>query len=166
MRSASDLIRFLYHKIKTRTTSFLKLLKELPIRRLKGDPYMVVNNHHIQNVLQAYGRQLNRSCNKSQVKQDEQLEKNDRISISAEAKKKQIFSKTASELIDRVVSNPASQEKELLGNNEIPSKGGTGRIGITFKEVDGQEGETMRHIDSENSDYLRSLFDTSANTLA
>ncbi|MFH1146313.1 MAG: DVU0524 family FlgM-associated protein [Pseudomonadota bacterium] len=127
---------------------------------------MVVNNRHIQNVLQAYGRQLNRNCNKNQVKQDEQLEQNDRISISSEAKRKQVISTTASELIDRIVSNPANQEMETQSNREVPSKSGTGRIGITFKEVDEQKGETLRHIDSDNSDYLRSLFNTTANTLA
>ncbi len=123
---------------------------------------MTVSNHHIQNVIQAYGRQLNRSCSRNRVCQGGQPEQPDRITISSEAMKKQIISTTASEAVERITctQNRDDLEHAILGRlsraygQRLDVGSDEEAKGIVFKVVGESDGEEVKYIDSKDSECL------------
>ncbi|MDP2992408.1 MAG: DVU0524 family FlgM-associated protein, partial [Deltaproteobacteria bacterium] len=77
---------------------------------------MNITNYHIQNVIRAYGQQISRNHNLNKVQLTEEQEQLDHISISAEAKKRQVVKDIASEVIDRLThkQNWSGFEREIL----------------------------------------------------
>lgn len=126
---------------------------------------MIVNDYHIQNVLQAYGKQVNRSGNQQRAGRNDLLEQVDRVSLSTDAKKEQVISKTASEVIERITSKRKRSdfEREILHRltREYKSEMNTKEVGletsITFKVVDDQDQELVKSIDSKNSECLKRM---------
>ncbi len=124
---------------------------------------MTICDHHIQNVIQAYGRQLNRSCSLTKTKGNKQVEQSDHVSISAEAKKKQIVSKTAADVIDRIARHQDKGEFEQVILRKLSQEygrpldvqGNEEGGNIVFKVVDESDGEVVRRIDSNDCECLQ-----------
>lgn len=124
---------------------------------------MTITNYHIQNVIRAYGQQISRNHNLNKVQQNEEQEQLDRISISAEAKKRQVVKDIASEVIDRLThkQNWSGFEREIL--NKLSQEYGrpldiqkeeTGS-NIIFKVIDEKDREVVKCLSFEDSEYLQ-----------
>lgn len=124
---------------------------------------MTITNYHIQNVIRAYGRQISRTHNLNKVQRTEEQEQLDRISISAEAKKRQVIKDIASEVIDRLThkQNWSGFEREIL--NKLSQEYGrpldiqkeeTGS-NIIFKVIDEKDREVVKCLSFEDSEYLQ-----------
>jgi len=124
---------------------------------------MTITNYHIQNVIRAYGRQISRTHNLNKVQRTEEQEQSDRISISAEAKKRQVIKDIASEVIDRLThkQNWSGFEREIL--NKLSQEYGrpldiqeeeTGS-NIIFKVIDEKDREVVKCLSFEDSEYLQ-----------
>ncbi|MEW6326551.1 MAG: DVU0524 family FlgM-associated protein [Thermodesulfobacteriota bacterium] len=122
---------------------------------------MTITNYHIQNVIRAYGRQISRTHNPNKVQRTE--EQLDRISISAEAKKRQVIKDIASEVIDRLThkQNWDGFEREILnklsqeyGRPLDIQKEGAG-LNIIFKVIDEKDREVVKSLSFEDSEYLQ-----------
>ncbi|HED00357.1 MAG TPA: hypothetical protein ENN18_08235 [Proteobacteria bacterium] len=127
---------------------------------------MTITNYHIQNVIRAYGRQISHTHNLNKVQQNEEQEQLDRISISAEAKKRQVVKDIASEVIDRLThkQNWSGFEREILnklsqeyGRPLDIQKEGTGS-NIIFKVIDEKDREVVKCLSFEDSEYLQKRF--------
>ncbi|MDP3030373.1 MAG: DVU0524 family FlgM-associated protein [Deltaproteobacteria bacterium] len=124
---------------------------------------MTITNYHIQNVIRAYGQQISRTHNLNKVQRTEEQEQLDRISISAEAKKRQVIKDVASEVIDRLThkQNWSGFEREIL--NKLSQEYGrpldiqkeeTGS-NIIFKVIDEEDREVVKCLSFEDSEYLQ-----------
>lgn len=124
---------------------------------------MTITNYHIQNVIRAYGQQISRTRNLNKVQRTEEQEQLDRISISAEAKKRQVIKDIASEVIDRLThkQNWSGFEREIL--NKLSQEYGrpldiqkeeTGS-NIIFKVIDEKDREVVKCLSFEDSEYLQ-----------
>jgi hypothetical protein len=124
---------------------------------------MTITNYHIQNVIRAYGQQISRTHNLNKVQRTEEQEQLDRISISAEAKKRQVIKDIASEVIDRLThkQNWSGFEREIL--NKLSQEYGrpldiqkeeTGS-NIIFKVIDEKDREVVKCLSFEDSEYLQ-----------
>ncbi|MDP2799287.1 MAG: DVU0524 family FlgM-associated protein [Deltaproteobacteria bacterium] len=124
---------------------------------------MNITNYHIQNVIRAYGQQISRTHNLNKVQRTEEQEQLDRISISAEAKKRQVIKDIASEVIDRLThkQNWSGFEREIL--NKLSQEYGrpldiqkeeTGS-NIIFKVIDEKDREVVKCLSFEDSEYLQ-----------
>ncbi|MDD5452537.1 MAG: hypothetical protein PHT49_11640 [Desulfovibrionales bacterium] len=124
---------------------------------------MTITNYHIQNVIRAYGQQISRTHNPNKVQRTEEQEQLDRISISAEAKKRQVIKDIASEVIDKLThkQNWSGFEREIL--NKLSQEYGrpldiqkeeTGS-NIIFKVIDEKDREVVKCLSFEDSEYLQ-----------
>lgn len=124
---------------------------------------MNITNYHIQNVIRAYGQQISRNHNLNKVQLTEEQEQLDHISISAEAKKRQVVKDIASEVIDRLThkQNWSGFEREIL--NKLSQEYGrpldiqkeeTGS-NIIFKVIDEKDREVVKCLSFEDSEYLQ-----------
>ncbi len=127
---------------------------------------MNITNYHIQNVISAYGRQISRAHNPNKIQQNEEQEHLDRISISTEAKKRQVIKDVASEVIGRLTHNQdcGGFEREILnklsqeyGRPLDIQKEGTGS-NIIFKVIDEKDREVVKFQILEDSEYLQKRF--------
>lgn len=127
---------------------------------------MNITNYHIQNVIRAYGRQISRTHSLNKAQRNEEQEQLDRISISAEAKKRQVVKNVASEVIDRLThkQNWSGFEREILnklsqeyGRPLDIQKEGTGS-NIIFKVIDEKDREVAKCVNFEDSEYLQKRF--------
>lgn len=121
---------------------------------------MVISLYQVNNVLRVYGDQLrqNRTSNRSK---NGEARSPDRISISAEAKRKTIIDKVTSDIVDKITQyGPHNEvEKEVFkkleneygANLTITRKSPTDLI---FKIID-KNGETINSLSIEDSEFLR-----------
>ena len=121
---------------------------------------MVITPYQINNVLRVYGTQLrqNRASNRSK---DSNTRSPDRISISADAKRKAIIGKIASDIVDKISQYGPhdSVEKEVF--KKLEDEYGV-NLAVTrknpndliFKVID-ENGETINSLSIEDSMFLR-----------
>ncbi|MBW1674529.1 MAG: hypothetical protein JRJ45_12975 [Deltaproteobacteria bacterium] len=121
---------------------------------------MIISPYQVNNVLRVYGDQLrhNRIPNKST---DENIPQSDKISISAEAKRKAVIEKISSNIIDKITQYGPNDnieeevfkklENEYGANLAITKKSPTNLI---FKVID-ENGETTNSLSIEDSKFLR-----------
>ena len=121
---------------------------------------MVISPYQVNNVLRVYGDQLrhNRISSKSK---DGNIPQSDKISISAEAKRKAVIDKVSSDIIDKItqygphdnIEEEVFQklENEYGANLAITKKSPTDLI---FKVID-ENGETINSLSVEDSKFLK-----------
>ena len=121
---------------------------------------MIISPYQVNNVLRVYGDQLrhNRIPSKST---DENIPQSDKISISAEAKRKAVIDKISSDIIDKItqygphdnIEEEVFQklENEYGANLAITKKSPTNLI---FKVID-ENGETINSLSIEDSKFLK-----------
>jgi hypothetical protein len=129
---------------------------------------MNISSYHIQNVIRAYGQRVGRK-GLSQLKSTGQTVIPDVISISPEAKQRQITETVAMEIVSRV----KGQDTELGANPRLAEKLGTelermieihqshekGK-GIKFRIVDYDKGETIKELSQKDTEMMMgSLYD-------
>ena len=121
---------------------------------------MVISPYQVNNVLRVYGDQLRHNRIPSKSK-DGSIPQSDKISISAEAKRKTVIDKISSDIIDKITQyGPHDNiEKEVFqklendygANLAITKKSPTDLI---FKVID-ENGETINSLSIEDSKFLR-----------
>ena len=121
---------------------------------------MIISPYQINNVLRVYGDQLrhNRIPNKST---DENIPQSDKISISAEAKRKAVVEKISSNIIDKITQYGPNDnieeevfkklENEYGANLAVTEKS---PVDLIFKVID-ENGETINSLSIEDSKFLR-----------
>jgi hypothetical protein len=121
---------------------------------------MVIFPYQVNNVLRVYGDQLrhNRISSKSK---DDNIPQSDKISISAEAKRKSVIDKISSDIIEKItqygphdnIEEEVFQklENEYGANLAIAKNSPTELI---FKVID-ENGETINSLSVEDSKFLK-----------
>ncbi len=122
---------------------------------------MVITPYQINNVLRVYGTQLRQNNRVSARSKNNDTRSPDRISISAEAKRKDIVNKIASNIIDKITQYGPndSVEKEVFkkledeygANLAVTRKSSNDLI---FKVID-ESGETINSLSIEDSKLIR-----------
>ena len=121
---------------------------------------MVISAYQVNNVLRVYGDQLRQGRVSTRPKQGT-FRSPDRISISAEAKRKAIVNKVAETIVERIIHDGPNDgvEKEVFqrleneygGQLAVVKKSPTDLI---FREID-ENGETINSLSIEDSKFLR-----------
>lgn len=121
---------------------------------------MVITPYQINNVLRVYGTQLRQNRALNRLK-DSNTRIPDRISISADAKRKAIIGKIASDIVDKISQYGPhdSVEKEVF--KKLEDEYGV-NLAVTrknpndliFKVID-ENGETINSLSIEDSMFLR-----------
>jgi hypothetical protein len=121
---------------------------------------MVISAYQVNNVLRVYGDQLRQGRVSSRPKQGP-LRSPDKISISAEAKRKAIVNKVAATIVDRIIHDGPNDgvEKEVFQRLENEYGGQLAVMknspsDLVFKEID-ENGETINSLSIEDSRFLR-----------
>ena len=121
---------------------------------------MVISAYQVNNVLRVYGDQLRQHKISGRPKSGN-TRPPDKISISAEAKRKSIIDNVASNIIERITQYGPHEdvEKEVFQKleNEYGAHlelAGNGATDLIFKVID-ENGETMNSISIEDSNFLR-----------
>lgn len=121
---------------------------------------MVISAYHVNNVLRVYGDQLRQSRISSRPKNDN-IRSSDKVSISAEAKRKAVIDKISSNIIDKITEyGPHDNvEKEVFKKleNEYGKHlaiAGKSPSDLIFKVID-EDGETINSLSIEDSKFLR-----------
>jgi len=121
---------------------------------------VVITPYQINNVLRVYGTQLRQNRALNRLK-DSNTRIPDRISISADAKRKAIIGKIASDIVDKISQYGPhdSVEKEVF--KKLEDEYGV-NLAVTrknpndliFKVID-ENGETINSLSIEDSKFLR-----------
>jgi len=121
---------------------------------------MVISAYQVNNVLRVYGDQLRQSSISSRPKNDN-IRSSDKVSISAEAKRKAVIDKISSNIIDKITQyGPHDNvEKEVFKKleNEYGKHlaiAGKNPNDLIFKVID-EDGETINSLSIEDSKFLR-----------
>lgn len=121
---------------------------------------MVISAYQVNNVLRVYGDQLRQSSMSSRPKNDN-TRSSDKVSISAEAKRKTVIDKISSNIIDKITQyGPHDNvEKEVFKKleNEYGKHlaiAGKNPSDLIFKVID-EDGETINSLSIEDSKFLR-----------
>jgi len=121
---------------------------------------MIISPYQVNNVLRVYGDQLlhNRIPDKST---DENIPQSDKISISAEAKRKAVIEKISSNIIDKITQYGPNDnieeevfkklENEYGANLAVTEKS---PVDLIFKVID-ENGETINSLSVEDSKFLK-----------
>ncbi len=124
---------------------------------------MTITNYHVQNVIRAYGQQINRFRNVKKAQQSEEQNQLDRISISSEAKKRQVIKNIAAEILDRL-TNPQNRtdfERSILDKLSeeygypLDIQQNENGADITFKVIDEENREVVKSISFNDSKHLQ-----------
>ena len=121
---------------------------------------MVISLYQVNNVLRVYGDQLrqNRTSNRPKSLNTSSP---DRISISAEAKRKVVVDKVTSDIVDKITQYGPQDNVEKKVFEKLENEYGA-HLAITrksptdlvFKVVD-ESGETINLLSIEDSEFLR-----------
>ena len=122
---------------------------------------MTVSTYQVHNVLRAYGKQLSQSRRLPHKKGIEEPKRADRISISAQARRKAVIEKVTSDIINRIIhGGPGDHmEQEVFkqledeyGNGLCVEKGGSE---LVFKVIDKENGEVTKTLSIKDSEFLK-----------
>ncbi len=125
---------------------------------------MNIASYQIQNVIRAYGQRIGRKgITRLRSSSVAKSSTPDVITISAEAKQRQITERIASDIISRVRGNNAGPDlspriverlnKELGGNFDILPDQDL-KNGFKFRVIDADKGEVVRVLSSQDSENL------------
>ena len=122
---------------------------------------MNISTYQIHNVLRAYGKQLSQSRRLLNDKSIAGPKRMDRISISAQARRKAVIDKVTSDIVNRIVhegpGDDVAQEvfKELEGeygdNLSVKKRDSE----LVFKVIDKENGEVTKTLSIEDSEFLK-----------
>jgi hypothetical protein len=127
---------------------------------------MTITSHQIQNVLRTYGKQLKRGMRLNRIKSVETGQPVDKLEISAEARRRQVVERVASEMVYRLSEPEAGTEgvgRDIM--NELSQDYGqplalsynSSEGGFDFMVVDSESGEIVNEVDPEEKDKLNQL---------
>lgn len=121
---------------------------------------MVISTYQVNNILRVYGDQLrhNRTSSKSK---DGNIPQSDKISISAEAKRRAVIDKISSDIIEKITQYGPHDNIEEEVFKKLENEYGA-NLAITentpadliFKVID-ENGETMNSLSVEDSKFLK-----------
>lgn len=127
---------------------------------------MNITSFQIQNVIKAYGQRVERR-GLGRLKRSGHTVTPDRISISSEAKKRQVLNKVVDSIIEKAKftsSNGIDRDsllerlgEQLGGRLDILESGSGPNFSIRFKVIDEEKGEVIRELNPEED--LKDLMD-------
>ncbi len=129
---------------------------------------MNISAYHIQNVIRAYGQRSGRTRGLARRGIGSVFQTKDVITISPEAKKRQIEEKVAADVMNRVRGQNQEEQLSQDQNNVYDSidtmENGFNKLDITsdirgrhkfkFRVIDPENGESVREITSEDTEKL------------
>ena len=127
---------------------------------------MTITSHQIQSVLRTYGKQLKRGMRLNRIKSVETGQTVDKLEISAEARRRQVVERVASEMVYRLSEPEGRTEGVGLDiMNELSQDYGQplsisyngGEGGFDFMVVDSESGEIINEVDPEENQKLNQL---------
>jgi hypothetical protein len=122
---------------------------------------MNISLHQIQNVIRAYGQRVERR-GVARLRPTVPQSVPDSITISSEAKNRQIADKVASEIVSRVTGQPQGVKEDLMNSGLFERLGSElgGEIDVLadrdrkgsfkFKVIDPEKGEVIKELNTED----------------
>ena len=121
---------------------------------------MVISAYQVNNVLRVYGDQLRQNRISSRTKIGNNRTP-DKISISAEAKRKVLIEKVSSDIVERITQHGPHEEVEKEVFHKLEDEYGAhlaisrkSPTDLIFKVID-ENGVTMNSLSIEDSNFLR-----------
>ena len=130
---------------------------------------MNITSFQIQNVIKAYGQRVERR-GLGRLKRSGHTVTPDRISISSEAKKRQVLNKVVDSIIEKAkFSSSTSIDRDSLmerlgehlgGRFDIMESGSGPSFSIRFKIIDEENGEVIRELNPEEDlkDLMENIY--------
>ncbi len=124
---------------------------------------MNITSYHIQNVIRAYGQRVGRRKNLSTILPEGQGRSPDVISISSEAKQRQVMERLAAEIVNRVqgeTQNPTlgpqiyDRLSQELGGRLDVTPDLQKESGFRFRVVDPEKGDVLKELSAKDTEEL------------
>ena len=122
---------------------------------------MNVSTYQIHNVLRAYGRQLSQGRRLLSHKGIGTPKRADRISISAQARRKAVVDKVTSDIVNRIVHEGPGDDVALEAFKQLEGEYGNSLSvkkrdsELVFKVIDKENGEVTKTVSIEDSQFLK-----------
>ena len=122
---------------------------------------MTITTYQIHNVLRAYGKQLSQSRRLPHNKGVGRPRRADRISISAQARRKAVIDKVTSDIINKIVHEGPGDAAEQEAFKQLESEYGNNLSvrqedsELVFKVIDKEKGEVTKTLSIEDSKFLK-----------
>ena len=122
---------------------------------------MNISTYQIHNVLRAYGKQLSQSRRLLNDKGIAGPKRMDRISISAQARRKAVIDKVTSDIVNRIVHEGPGDDVALEVFKELEGEYGNNLSvkkldsELVFKVIDKENGEVTKTLSIEDSEFLK-----------
>ena len=122
---------------------------------------MNISTYQIHNVLRAYGKQLSQSRRLLNDKGIAGPKRMDRISISAQARRKAVIDKVTSDIVNKIVQEGPGDDVALEAFRQLEGEYGNslsvkkGESELVFKVIDKENGEVTKTVSIEDSQFLK-----------
>ena len=126
---------------------------------------MTITSHQIQSVLRTYSKQLRRGLRLNRIRQIESAKSMDKISISSEARRRQVVERVAAELMARL-GGPGAADDDVAGRVMDSLSGEFGQpLQLEFDEetgrfdfdvLDEKTGAVVRRLEGEDKENMNS----------
>jgi hypothetical protein len=122
---------------------------------------MNVSAYQIHNVLRAYSKQLSRGRRLLNDRGIEAPKRTDRISISAQARRKAVIDKVTSDIVNRIVHEGPGDDVGLEAFKQLEGEYGNNLSvkkwdsELVFKVIDKENGEVTKTVSIEDSQFLK-----------
>lgn len=122
---------------------------------------MNISTYQIHNVLRAYSKQLSQSRRLSHNKGIAEPKRADRISISAQARRKAVIDQVTSDIVNRIIHEGPGDNVEREVFKQLEDEYGNSLsakkrdFDLVFKVIDKENGEVTKTLSIEDSKFLR-----------
>ncbi|MBW1675663.1 MAG: hypothetical protein JRF30_04920 [Deltaproteobacteria bacterium] len=129
---------------------------------------MNISTYQIHNVLRAYSKQLSQSRRLSHNKGVAEPKRADRISISAQARRKAVIDQVTSDIVNRIIHEGPDDNVEREVFKQLEDEYGNSLSvkkrdsDLVFKVIDKENGEVTKTLSIEDSKFLRNRLEAIA----
>jgi len=123
---------------------------------------MVITSYHIQNILRTYSQQLSEGSRLARVRKMDNVDRNDFVKISTEARKRYMIEKISQEMVQNLGSGPERNNtaQEIL--NRLSREYGQPLDvalkedqGLVFKVLGQDDGQALAALSPADSEQLK-----------
>ena len=122
---------------------------------------MSISTYQIHNILRAYGKHLSQSRRLLCSKGIAESKRADRISISAQARRKAVIDKVTSDIIERIIREGPRDDIEQEAFKQLEDEYGNSlsvkndESELVFKVIAKEKGEETKTLSMEDSKFLK-----------
>lgn len=125
---------------------------------------MTISTYQVHNVLRAYGKQLKQLSQSRRLPHNKGVRepnRGDRISISAQARRKAVIDKVTSDIVNRIIHEGPGDNMELEVFKQLEDEYGNslsvkkGDSELVFKVIDKEKGEVTETLSIDDSKFLK-----------